>query len=777
MKKHEKVKVLIAEDDYLITEEITRILEKLDYHVVNTVSNGEQAIKMTQKLKPDVVLMDIRMPKLNGLEATKEIQRICPTPVVILTAYGTSDFIKKASEAGAGAYLMKPPKAIEIDRYITIAIARHKELLKSNELNKKLRKEIKERKKAQASLVESEKKYHQLFEDSPVALIEEDMSKLISYLKKLKKKGIAELRKYFKDNPEEVKTCVKMINCTAINKQCAELFQAKNGNDLLTNFNKTITDKSLEAYVEEFVAIASGEVEYETESEIKTLKGEHRNIFTKIKLKKIKGKKIDTTQSFRGIFDITERKELEEQLSFLSDITKQTIASTMSTDLDFKITWVNERFTELYGYEEDEIIGKTPDFLNAESKAEEIEKDIYHVISKGKTYNSVVLNKKKNGSIFHCGLRVFPLFDDNGEIFAYTSHQNDITKRIEAEKAIKESEQKFRSITSTAQDAIIMHKSDGSVLYWNEAAEQLFQYSKEDAIGKKIYDLIIPSKYMKQAKNTFQEFQKTGSLDLINKLTEFSGQKSDGKVFPLELSVSKFKIDDDTHLTLIIRDITQRKKAEADLKASNERLTILNKILRHDLANDFMVIQSAVRMYKRDNDKTMIDEIENRVKGSLSTIENYRKYERFISTNVRLKEVDIHEQIRNCSKNYPELKFVIKGKCMVFADETLESLCSNIISNAIKHGRATKMDISITTNDNMCEVRFADNGKGIPDKIKFKIFDEGFYYGKSGHTGIGLHIVKKTLQGYGGYIYAEDNKPKGAVIVIGLRKSLKRLSK
>ena len=65
-----------------------------------------------------------------------------------------------------------------------------------------------------------------------------------------------------------------------------------------------------------------------------------------------------------------------------------------------------------------------------------------------------------------------------------------------------------------------------------------------------------------------------------------------------------------------------------------------------------------------------------------------------------------------------------------------------------------------------------DNGMGIPDEIKFMIFKEGFYHGKSGHTGIGLHIVKKTIERYGGYIYVDDNKPKGVAFIISLRKVL-----
>jgi len=69
----------------------------------------------------------------------------------------------------------------------------------------------------------------------------------------------------------------------------------------------------------------------------------------------------------------------------------------------------------------------------------------------------------------------------------------------------------------------------------------------------------------------------------------------------------------------------------------------------------------------------------------------------------------------------------------------------------------------------MCEVRIADNGTGIPDEIKEKVFEEGFMHGDTGHTGIGLHIVQKAMESYGGYTWAENNEPKGTVIVLRFR--------
>jgi len=69
---------------------------------------------------------------------------------------------------------------------------------------------------------------------------------------------------------------------------------------------------------------------------------------------------------------------------------------------------------------------------------------------------------------------------------------------------------------------------------------------------------------------------------------------------------------------------------------------------------------------------------------------------------------------------------------------------------------------------------FSDYGISIPADLKYKIFEEGFSYGKAGHTGIGLYIVQKTVDDYDGFVHVEDNKPNGAVFVVRLRKTIER---
>lgn len=138
MKRSNKVEVLLAEDDPLVSEMIRGTLEDLGYIVAGEAIDGQQAIELTRALRPDVVLMDIEMPRMNGIEATRDILELCPTPVVMLTAYETTVLVDEASMAGAGAYLVKPPKARDLERAIVIAMARFQDLIALRRLNDEL---------------------------------------------------------------------------------------------------------------------------------------------------------------------------------------------------------------------------------------------------------------------------------------------------------------------------------------------------------------------------------------------------------------------------------------------------------------------------------------------------------------------------------------------------------------------------------------------------------------------------------------------------------------
>lgn len=116
-------RVLIVEDDFLVAEMIQGILEEAGYLVVEKAMDGREAVEMTLRLMPDVVLMDVHLPVMGGLEASREILRRRPTPIVVLTAYEHQELVDEAKRAGVGAFLVKPPTPSSLQRAISQARA------------------------------------------------------------------------------------------------------------------------------------------------------------------------------------------------------------------------------------------------------------------------------------------------------------------------------------------------------------------------------------------------------------------------------------------------------------------------------------------------------------------------------------------------------------------------------------------------------------------------------------------------------------------------------
>ncbi|MBF0395415.1 MAG: hybrid sensor histidine kinase/response regulator [Desulfobacterales bacterium] len=129
------INVLIVEDETLVSDMIRGTLKEINYNVVGRAVNGYQAVEMTQKLNPDVILMDIKLPDISGIDATKMIYEKRPTPIVMLSAYYNQELLESASESGAGGYLIKPASHSEMERTITITIDRFQETMKLKKLN------------------------------------------------------------------------------------------------------------------------------------------------------------------------------------------------------------------------------------------------------------------------------------------------------------------------------------------------------------------------------------------------------------------------------------------------------------------------------------------------------------------------------------------------------------------------------------------------------------------------------------------------------------------
>jgi response regulator NasT len=124
-----QAKILIADDDALLRIDLRTLLESIGHTVVGEASNGEEACYLARSLKPDLIILDIMMPVMSGLEAASIISNERSAPILLLTAYSEAPMIEAATQAGVLAYLVKPYRKNELQAAIEVAITRYRELL------------------------------------------------------------------------------------------------------------------------------------------------------------------------------------------------------------------------------------------------------------------------------------------------------------------------------------------------------------------------------------------------------------------------------------------------------------------------------------------------------------------------------------------------------------------------------------------------------------------------------------------------------------------------
>lgn len=152
------------------------------------------------------------------------------------------------------------------------------------------------------------------------------------------------------------------------------------------------------------------------------------------------------------------------------------------------------------------------------------------------------------------------------------SEERGIRARKAAEKALRESEERFRCICAAAQDAIIMIDSHGCISYWNGAAERQFGYPAAEANGRSLHELIAPERYRLAARRGLEGFAQTGTGPMVSQVTELTAMRRGGTEFEAEQSISPVRIGDHWHAIGIVRDITDRKKAQRKQEAQLDEL-------------------------------------------------------------------------------------------------------------------------------------------------------------------------------------------------------------
>ncbi len=218
------------------------------------------------------------------------------------------------------------------------------------------------------------------------------------------------------------------------------------------------------------------------------------------------------------------------------------------------------------------------------------------------------------------------------------------------------------------------------------------------------------------------------------------------------------------------------KKAKLIAEENSSHLTLINKMLRHDLANNFVAILSGLNIYRNESQKEILDKVSSVCHNSINLIRNLKEITPGAIPESKLSIITADSILEQMKTHFPEINIDIEMDCNIVADDSILSVFQNIIENAYKHGQADQIDVTIRNFNSLCEIKIANNGKNIPAEIKGRIFEENFSYGETGQTGMGLYLVRQNILRYGASIHIEDRIPQGVIFVMNFKRRPDRIN-
>jgi PAS domain S-box-containing protein len=258
-----------------------------------------------------------------------------------------------------------------------------------------------------------------------------------------------------------------------------------------------------------------------------------------------------------------DQKKAEVEMRKLSIAVDQSPSTVAITDINGDLIYVNQKFTDLTGYSETEVIGKNPRILKPDEESDTDYELLWKTISEGKSWRGEFINKKKNGNLYWEFASISPIKDDEGNITSFIKVAEDITERKRIENELKESEERTRTVINTLVDAVITIDDKGIVESFNLSAEAVFGYAKEEVIGKNV-NILMPEPYHSKHDSFISNYTKTGEAKIIGLGRQLTAQRKDGIVFPIELAVGEMRFGSKSVFVGIIKDITDRKKGEEE---------------------------------------------------------------------------------------------------------------------------------------------------------------------------------------------------------------------
>lgn len=557
------VQILVVEDEGIVARDIQHRLKHLGYLVLATASSGEEAVQCAAELRPDLVLMDIVLAgEMDGIQAAEEIRVRYDIPVIYLTAYADEITLQRAKITGPLGYILKPYTERELHAAIEAGLYRH-------QMDRKLK--------------DSESRYRRIVETSQEGIWTTDtegkttfvnarMGEMLGYTVD-EMKG-ARLSAFMDAEGQALATANTERRHTGSAEQHEFKFRRKDGSSLWTWLSASPILQ--EGQYAGTLAMVTDITEHKQAAE--ALRRTHDELEIRIQERTVEL----LTANAALQTEIMERKRVEEALRESEKRYKQLLDSV--TDYIYTVQVQDGHpVATVHGPGCTAVTGYTSEDYEAdhnlwyrmvdEQDRQAVTEQAIKVLSKEGAPPLEHRLIHRDGSIRWVRNTPVPRYDEHQCLIAYDGLIADITERKQAEEALRESEDRYRTLVTLSPDGIVIH-SAGIVLYANEAAaKRVNTPSAELFVGKSVIDFVHPDSrgsVMERTRQISEEGKAVPPLE--EKLVGM-----DGSVINVEIASVALTYQGKPAILSVLRDLTERKQAEEELHQVNRALRTISE--------------------------------------------------------------------------------------------------------------------------------------------------------------------------------------------------------
>jgi PAS domain S-box-containing protein len=475
--------------------------------------------------------------------------------------------------------------------------------------------------------------------------------------------------------------------------------------------------------------------------------------------------------------DITARRTVEEKLYLMQhaiDSSSNSIIITGLADKDYPIIYANEAFSRTTGYSIQEVLGHNCRFLQRDDRSQPDVAELRAALQSNRDAHAILRNYRKDGSLFWSEIYISPIHDKQGRITHYVGVQNDVTHRVEMEYALSKSEARMRSVFNNVSDGIIIIDEKGIIEKLNPSAERLFGYSAEELTGYSI-NALMPEPDRNRHDSYLARYLNSGKAKILDTRREVNGLRKDGSIFPMELGVSEFYVDQRHFFIGTVHDITERKKAEEALRDLSSHLERAREDERTRIAREIHdELGSMLTALKMDlswlNKQLPADRSLCREKIVVMNryLDNGIGSVRKIIADLRPTILDhlgllaaiewMLDEFRE--QNGVQCIFTVSENNIVMEesrDIAVFRIIQEALTNISLHSGATKVTLDVETGINSLMMKITDNGCGMTEAQRRK----------SGKYGIlGMH---ERARHFGGEVTINSEPGKGTTLMLNMQ--------